>query len=195
LDCNKSLIGVLLDYNWIINKVILDYNWSIIVFSKKNIIILLYKIKNDILVLTFYYYLMMPTIFNTNYLDETPDDVKKIIYRYTIPKPPPPPPKTEKYDLDIRNFRFMDYLVDYYPTSYVMKKRYNNIINLFQKYRDDYIMNLKEVPYSKKYEFNKMVYDFCEDHSTEDFRKKYKIEKRNGIRKRERYINRKGKYY
>lgn len=64
----------------------------------------------------------MPTIFNTNYLDETPDDVKKKIYKYTIPKPPPP--KTEKYDFDITEIRYMDYMVKYLPTSYVMKKRY-----------------------------------------------------------------------
>lgn len=137
----------------------------------------------------------MPTIFNTNYLDETPDDVKKIIYKYTIPKPPPPPPKTEKYDLDITDIRYMDYLVSYLPTSYVMKKRYNNIDNLFQKYRDDYVMRLIEAPYSKKYEFNKIVKEFIKDHSTEDFRKNYKIEKRNGFKKNQRYINRRGKYY
>jgi len=138
---------------------------------------------------------MTNNIFNTNYLDETPDDVKKIIYRYTIPKPPPPPPKTEKYDLDITDVRYMENLVDYYPTSYVMKKRYNNINNLFQKYIDDYIMRLIEMPYSKKYQFNKLVKEFIEEHSTNDFRKKYKIEMRNDIRIRQRYINRQGKYY
>ena len=138
---------------------------------------------------------MTNTIFNTNYFDETPDDIKKIIYKYCIPKPPPPPPKTEKYDFDIANYRYMEYLVDYYPTSYVMKKRYNNIVNLFQKYRDDYIVMFKEAPYSKKYEFNKLVKQFIQDHSTEEFKKNYKIEKRNDIMRRFRYINRKGKYY
>ena len=137
----------------------------------------------------------MPTIFNTNYLDETPDDVKKIIYKYTIPKPPPPPPKTEKYDFDITEIRYMDYMVKYLPTSYVMKKRYNNIDNLFQTYRDDYIMNLKDVPYSKLYDFNKKVKEFIQDHSTDDFRKKYKIERRNDIRISQKYLNRKGNIY
>lgn len=152
-------------------------------------------IKNDISVLTFSYHLKMPTIFNNNYLDETPEDIRQIIYRYSIPKAPPLPPKTEKYDFDISEIRYMDYLVEYLPTSYVMRKRYNNINNLFQKYRDDYIMRFIDVPYSKKYEFNKLVKQFCEDHSTDDFRKKYKIEKRNGIKIRQRYINRQGKYY
>lgn len=138
---------------------------------------------------------MTNTIFNTNYLDETPYDIKQIIYRYTIPKAPPLPPKTEKYDFDIRNYRYMAHLVDYYPTSYVMKKRYNNIFNLFQKYIDDYIMEFKEAPYSKKYEFNKLVKQFIQDHSTEEFKKNYKIEKRNGIKRRFRYVNRLGKYY
>ena len=138
---------------------------------------------------------MTNTIFNTNYLDETPYDIKQIIYRYTIPKAPPLPPKTEKYDFDIRNYRYMAHLVDYYPTSYVMKKRYNNIFNLFQKYIDDYIMEFKEAPYSKKYEFNKLVKQFIQDHSTEEFKKNYKIEKRNGIKCRFRYVNRLGKYY
>lgn len=138
---------------------------------------------------------MTNNIFNTNYIEEIPDDIKKIIYKYTIPKPPPPPPKTEKYDLDITDVRYMDYLVSYLPTSYVMKKRYNNIDNLFQKYRDDYIMRLIEVPYSKKYLFNKLVKEFIEEHSTKDFRKKYKIERRNDIKIRQRYINRQGNYY
>ena len=139
--------------------------------------------------------MMTDLVFKTNYFDETPDDIKAIIYKYTIPKPPPLPPKTEKYDFDIRNYRYMEHLVDYYPTSYVMKKRYNNIVNLFQKYRDDYIMEFKEAPYSKKYEFNKLVNQFCEEHSTEEFKKNYKIEKRNGIKRRFRYVNRQGKYY
>lgn len=139
---------------------------------------------------------MTNTIFNTNYFDETPDDIKKIIYKYCIPKAPPPPPKTEKYDFDIRNYRYMGDLVQYFPTSFVMKKRYNNITNLFQKYRDYYIMNLKEVPYSKKYEFNKLVKQYIQDHSTDEFKKNYKIEKRIGIgRSSIRYINRQGKYY
>ena len=138
---------------------------------------------------------MTNTIFNTNYLDETPDDVKKIIYKYTIPKAPPPPPKTEIYDFDIKEIKYMYYLVEYLPTSYVMKKRYNNITKLFDKYRDDFIMNSKEVPYSKKYEFNNLVKQFCENHSTTYFRENYKIEKRNGVRRRERYINRQGNYY
>ena len=138
---------------------------------------------------------MTNTVFNTNYFDETPDDIKKIIYKYCIPEPPPPPPKTQIYDFDIRNYKYMERLVDYYPTSYVMKKRYNNIVNLFQKYRDDYIMEFKEAPYSKKYEFNKLVKDFIEDHSTEEFKKNYKIEKRNGIKRRFRYIKRNGRHY
>lgn len=138
---------------------------------------------------------MTNTIFKTNYFDETPDDIKKIIYQFTIPKPPPYPKQNKTYDFDIANYRYMEYLVDYYPTSYVMKKRYNNIVNLFQKYRDDYIMEFKEVPYSKKYEFNKLVKQFIQDHSTEEFKKNYKIEKRNDIMRRFRYINRKGKCY
>jgi len=147
------------------------------------------------LVLRFYYCLKMTTIFTNNYLDETPEDIKQIIYKYSIPKAPPPPPKTEKYDFDIAEIRYMDYLVSYLPTSFVLKKRYNNINNLFEKYRDDYIMRLIEAPYSKKYEFNKLVKQFCDDHSTEYFRKKYKVQRQNGIRKRERYINRRGEYY
>lgn len=137
----------------------------------------------------------MTAIFKTNYFDEMSDDVKMIIYKYSIPKPPPYPKKTEKYDLDIRNYRYMEHLVDYYPTSYVLKKRYNNICKLFEKYRNEYIMEFKDVPYSKKYEFNKLVEDFCEEHSTEQFKKNYKVEKRNGIKRHFRYINRKGKYY
>ena len=137
----------------------------------------------------------MTTIFNTNYLDETPDDVKKIIYKYTIPKAPPQPPKTEIYDFDIIEIRYMDYIVKYLPTSYVMKKRYNNINNLFEKYKNDYVMRLKETPYSKKYEFNKLVKQFIQDHSTDDFKKNYNIPRGNGYKKSQRYINRRNKFY
>lgn len=138
---------------------------------------------------------MTNTIFNTNYFDEMTDDIKMIIYKYSIPKPPPYPEKTKKYDFDIINIQHMDYIVNHYPTSYVMKKRYNNICNLFQYYIDNYIMRMKDVPYSKKFQLNKLVIDFCKDHSTIEFRKNYKIEKRNDIEIRQKYINRKGKYY
>lgn len=137
----------------------------------------------------------MTTVFYNNYFTETPDDVKALIYKYTIPDPPPYPPDTKTYDFDIVNIQYMDHLVKYLPTSYVMKKRYNNISNLFQYYIDNFIMRSKPIPYSKKYQFNKLVYDFLDDHSTNEFRQKYKIEKRNGIRISQKYINRRNKHF
>jgi|DEB0MinimDraft_6_1074348.scaffolds.fasta_scaffold13929_2 hypothetical protein len=139
---------------------------------------------------------MTMTIFETNYFNEIPIDLKQKILYYTIPKPPPLPKDLNKtYDFNTITFRKMKYLVEHYPTSYVMKKRYNNIYNLFDNYVDNYVMKLKPIPYSKKYQFNKIVEKFCEDHSTPEFQKKYKMEKRNGFEVSQVYKNRKGKYY
>ena len=139
---------------------------------------------------------MTMTIFETNYFNEIPIDLKQKILYYTIPKPPPlPKDLNKKYDFNTITFRKMKYLVEHYPTSYVMKKRYNNIYNLFDNYVDNYVMKLKPIPYSKKYQFNKIVEKFCEDHSTPEFQKKYKMEKRNGFEVSQVYKNRKGKYY
>jgi len=141
---------------------------------------------------------MTNTIFETNYFNEMPTDLKQKILSYTIPKPPPLPLQQDlykEYEIDQISFRNMKYLVEYYPTSYVMKKRYNNIYNLFENYIDNYILLFKSIPYSKKYEFNKIVKEFCEDHSTQQFQKKYKIEKRNGFNVSQKYINRRNKYY
>lgn len=124
---------------------------------------------------------MSNNIFKINFLDETPDDVKKIIYKYTIPPSPPMPEKTEIYNINIRKMRFMDYLVKYYDTSYEMKKIYNNITDLFYKLIDEYIMKLKNIPYSKCFSFNKLVTEFCYTHSSIQYRKNRKNRKQIGI--------------
>jgi len=135
-------------------------------------------------------------MFKQNYFYEIPFDLKQKILYYTIPKPPPlPKDLNEKYDFDMMSVRQMDYLVHHYPTSYVMRKRYTNINKLLQYYIDNFIMKMRDVPYSKKYHFNKMVRDYCENHSTNEFKKNYKIELRNGIKVSQKYINRRGKFY
>ena len=134
-------------------------------------------------------------MFKQNYFYEIPFDLKQKILYYTIPKPPPYPKPTEKYDFDMMSVRQMDYLVHHYPTSYVMRKRYSNINKLLQYYIDNFIMKMRDVPYSKKYQFNKMVRDYCENHSTNEFKKNYKIEVRNDIKVSQKYINRRGKFY
>ena len=142
-----------------------------------------------------YHFTMEIKMFKQNYFYEIPFDIQKIILNYTIPKPPPYPKQTEKYDFDMMSVRQMDYLVNHYPTSYVMRKRYTNIDKLLQYYIDNFILKMEDVPYSKIYQFNKMVKDFCEDHSTKEFKKNYKIELRNGIKLSQKYINRRGKFY
>tara|TARA_Y100000389_G_C17228110_1_gene396737 strand:- start:139 stop:627 length:489 start_codon:yes stop_codon:yes gene_type:complete len=145
----------------------------------KNNIILLYIIKIDILVLTLFYMSLMTntTVFYKNYFNEIPNDLKNLIFKFTIPIPPLPPPPIQIYEIDLNRIRFMDYLVKYYYTSIVMKKKYNNIKDIFYKYINKYVMNYKNIPYSKCYEINKKVRDFCQDHSTIEYRKNYKIER------------------
>lgn len=137
----------------------------------------------------------MASIFKSNYFEEIPDDIRKIIYRYTIPKPPPMPDKTEIYDFDMTELKYMDYLVNYTPTSFVMKKRYNILNNLFQSYLGKYMFRGINPPYSIKYEFNKMVKDYISEHSTNEFKKNYKVEIKNDMKVRQRYINRRGFNY
>jgi hypothetical protein len=134
-------------------------------------------------------------MFKQNYFYEIPIDIQKIILDYTIPNPPEYPNPTEKYDFDMINVRQMDYLVNYFPTSYFMRKKYKNIDKLLQYYIDNFIIRMEDVPYSKIYQFNKMVKDFCEEHSTKEFKKNYKIETRNGIKVNQKYINRRGRFY
>lgn len=134
---------------------------------------------------------MTNAVFNTNYFNEMPDDVKRIIYKYTIPEPPPYPEKNDMYEIDAVNYRYMTKLVEYTPTSYVLYKRYIKIRNLLEYYTKNFIMQNKELPYSKKYQFNKLVNEFCQDHSTNHFKSTYKIDTRNGIPMRQKYIKRK----
>jgi hypothetical protein len=134
--------------------------------------------------------MMTDLVFKTNYFDEIPNDVKAIIYKYTIPKPPPLPPTTEKYDFDLTELNYMKKLVNYYPTSYVLKKRYDKIMDIFDEYLTLYIYKNKDVPYSKLYAFNKLVKQFNQDHSTNVFKTKYKIEKRFGYPVSQKYYKR-----
>lgn len=134
--------------------------------------------------------MMTDLVFKTNYFDEIPNDVKAIIYKYTIPVPPPLPPKTEKYDFDLTELNYMKKLVSYYPTSYVLKKRYDKIMDIFDEYLTLYIYKCKDVPYSKLYHFNKLVKQFNQDHSTNVFKTKYKVQKRFGYPVFQKYYKR-----
>jgi len=125
-----------------------------------------------------------------NYFYDLPKDIQSIIYNYTIPIPPIPPPITKKYSLDFKKLSYMDELVLNYPTSFLLRKRYNNIRLNFDYYFRNFIIKGVSIPFPDLYNLNKQIYDFCDDHSTYSFKKKFYP-----FKNKQTYINRFGNHY
>jgi len=124
-------------------------------------------------------------IFVQNYFYDLPIDIILNIYNLTIPTPPLPPPITKKYSLDFNKLNYMDELVLNYPTSFVLRKSYNNIRRLFDYYFRNFIIKGISIPFPDLFKLNKQIYEFCDNHSTYRFKINY-----SKFKHKQTYINR-----
>lgn len=129
-------------------------------------------------------------IFVQNYFYDLPIDIILRIYNLTIPAHPLPPPITKKYSLDFNKLNYMDELVLNYPTSFLLRKSYNNIRRTFDYYFRNFIIKEIDIPFSDLYKLNKQIYEFCDNHSTYRFKIKFSKFKHKQI-----YINRFNNYF
>lgn len=129
-------------------------------------------------------------IFVQNYFYDLPIDIILRIYNLTIPTPPLPPPITKKYSLDFNKLNYMDELVLNYPTSFLLRKSYNNIRRTFDYYFRNFIIKEIDIPFPDLYKLNKQIYEFCDNHSTYQFKIKFSKFKHKQI-----YINRFNNYF
>jgi hypothetical protein len=118
----------------------------------------------------------MTTLFENNYFNEIPIDIQIIILKKTIPKPPtlPDPNKKKIYDFDTHKLEYIDALVNYLPTSVVLKKRYNNICHEWNVKSGLIVWANKKYKYSEIKKFNDVVNSFIEDHSNKELQNKMK---------------------
>ena len=133
----------------------------------------------------------------TNYFYEMPMDIQTMILKSVVPTPPSMPDsnKPKTYDFDSHKLNYIDSLVEYLPTSIVLKKRYNNISNEWNVKSDRIVYADKKYKYSEIKKFNDKLDSFIEDHSNSKLQNEMKTMIRKKMMPTQTYYDRFGNKY
>ena len=134
---------------------------------------------------------------DTNYFYDIPMDLQSMILKKSIPTPPSMPDsnKQKTYDFETDKLNYIDSLVEYLPTSIVLKKRYNNLCKEWNVKSDKIVWADKKYKYSEIKKFNDKLDSYIEDHSNKELQNEMKKMICKKMRPTQTYYDRFGKRF